>query len=479
MAEFVEVPEDAAPPLWMSPVPADAVCSYAWSGCEHLEGEPDALEWIEFVEGKTLRWWQRLAIVRQLEHREDGSLCHKVVLDSGPRRIGKSVRMRGLAMWRMANATLFGERQVVVHTGSDVTVCRAMQKAAWPWSRSMGWKVIQANGKEAVETSEGDEWLVRSQKGVYGWDTTLALVDESWDVEPVTVSEGLEPSTMERSSAQLHMTSTAHRLATSLMRVRISTALAVDDGETLILIWAAPPGADVSDPATWRAASPHWTEDRRRMIAAKYSAALAGEVDPEADDPDPIAGFVAQYLNQWRLTERRTPGDVLVDEDAWAELGVLPEDRVPDAVAVESWYADGVTVAMAWRDGNAAVVSASDHVDLVAAVAAVKASRFRGRVTVGASLADDPALAGVRTAPSSMRTAAAVGELSRLLGDGVVRHDAGEHLTGQVLAVRTQVGVDGPRVVSKRRADAVKAAVWAIAAARERRTMTLGIASSG
>ena len=34
------------------------------------------------------------------------------------------------------------------------------------------------------------------------------------------------------------------------------------------------PGADAGDPETWRAASPHWTDARGKMIASKYKAAL-------------------------------------------------------------------------------------------------------------------------------------------------------------------------------------------------------------
>jgi hypothetical protein len=44
-----------------------------------------------------------------------------------------------------------------------------------------------------------------------------------------------------------------------------------------------------------------------------------------------------------------------------------------------------------------------------------------------------------------------------------------------VLAVRTAPGADGPRLVSRGRADAVKAATWAATAARARPARGLGI----
>ncbi|MFV0409692.1 MAG: hypothetical protein ACK5LJ_08360, partial [Paracoccus sp. (in: a-proteobacteria)] len=479
LAEFAGVPPDASPPLWMSPPHPAAVCSYAWDGCQHQpDGHPSAVAWIETVERKRLRWWQRLAITRQLEHRADGMLCWRTALESAPRRAGKSVRMRGVALWRMAvGPSIFGEVQTVMHTGSDVAICREIQRGAWRWAEDVAdWSVSRANGKEAVESAEGDRWLVRAQTAVYGYDVNLALGDECWDVDPGTVSEGLEPAMLERVSAQLHLTSTAHRRATSLMRGRLSTALTTDDGETLVLVWAARAGSDPADPDTWRAASPHWTEDRRRMIAAKHLAAEAGQVDPQADDPDPMAGFTAQYLNIWRLTARaEPPGKPLVTDEAWHDLIALHDDRAPDAAAIESWFSAGVTLALAWREGDTAIVSATGHRTLEDAVTALRRSGYRGKPIVGASLADDPALARTPRTPSKGRAGAAAGDLSRLIAEHQLHHDGSPHLTGQVLEVRTTDGVDGPRLTSKGRADAVKAAAWAANAARARRTNTLGI----
>ncbi|HEY9417481.1 MAG TPA: hypothetical protein VIQ30_22210 [Pseudonocardia sp.] len=303
---LLTVPEDAAPPLAMSLPAEDAVGSYG----------AEAVTWIESEQRIRLRWWQKLAITRQLEHREDGSLCYRVVVESAPRRAGKSVRVRGVALWRMAHPGLFGEVQTVIHTGSDVAICREIQRGAWRWATEVaGWKVTQGNGKEAIETPAGDRWLVRAQDAVYGYDVCLGIVDEGWKVKPDTVSEGLEPATLERLSPQLHLTSTAHRRATSLMRSQLQVALSGDDEDTLLLLWAAPAGSDPGDPEVWRAASPHWSEDRRRMIAKKYAKALAGKADPEADDPDPMAGFTAQYLNIWALRSRP---DLAIDQGAYA-----------------------------------------------------------------------------------------------------------------------------------------------------------------
>jgi hypothetical protein len=48
------------------------------------------------------------------------------------------------------------------------------------------------------------------------------------------------------------------------------------------------------------------------------------------------------------------------------------------------------------------------HADLASAVAAVRAAKYRGTVTIGASLAADPALKRLRHKPRTGRTGTAV-----------------------------------------------------------------------
>lgn len=476
LTEFAEVPGDASPPLFMSPVPADAVGSYAAEPCQidRCCGGLTAIEWIEKAERKTLRWWQRLKVSRQLEHRDDGSLIHREILSSGPRRIGKSVSLRGVALWRMKHGyELFGETQTLVHTGNNLAICREIQRGAWRWAQDNEWEVTRANGKEALESPDGDRWLVRAQDAVYGYDVTFGMGDECWDVKPETVTEGLEPATLERLSAQIELTSTAHRQATSLMRtkIRVEITAAECTPGVLILLWAAPFGSDPGDPATWRAASPHWSDDRLRMITEKYAKALAGEADPAADDPDPMAGFVAQYLNVWPMTavdSRR--GNPIATEHTWTPLADQRPTTVPVAAAIESWFGAGVSVALSWRDPlGRAIVSVTEHADLAQARHWVEASGFRGKVTVGKSLIENPALRGLRTEAGEGRVGSAAEQLERLIGEDGLRHDGTDHLGGQVLALRVVPSVDGARMVSNGRGDAVKAAVWAAHRARKTR----------
>lgn len=462
---YLEVPGDAAPPLWVSSVHPEAVGSYG----------PAAIEWMEATvvergQPLRLRWWQRLAIVLQLQHRADGTLCWRVILESGPRRIGKSVRLRAMALWRLQHGPImFEPEQLVLHTGKDLAIVREVMRKAWAWADPREeWDCKRGMTEPEVSYLGVNRWVARSKDSTTGYDACLALCDEAWDVPPAAIDDDLEPTMLERESPQLVLTSTAHRRATSLMRGRITDALAVDDGETMLLVWCARPGADPGAESTWRASSPHWSEDRRKMMASKYAKAVAGETDPEADDPDPMQGFLAQYLNRWTFRKalvRR--GSVAVGEQAWLDLLEEIPDGVPAAAAVESWFEAGVSLALAYRLGERVVVTTSAHPDLAAAITAAKASGHRGRLTVGASLLGDPALKGVGTRKGEGRVLAAVQELQRLVAEDVVRHDGGDHLTSQVLDLRTLPSTDGPRMASSGRADAVKAAVWAIDSARK------------
>jgi hypothetical protein len=480
LAEFADVPPNASPPLAMTYPTDEAVCSYGWHGCPHLpDGATPVVPWAEAEHHMTLRWWQRLAIVRQHEHRADGSLVWAEVDESASRRSGKSHRMRAVATWRLAHADVIGELQSVVHCGNDLAVCRDVQKKAWRWAiNRWGPKAVkEGNGKELIENpNDGSSWVVKAQGAAYGLDANLALADECWDVKPDTISEGLEPMLLERLWAQLHLTSTAHRRARSTMKTRLAQALSVDDGRTLLLLWGARPQDDPGDVATWRAASPHWSEDRHRILASKYAKALAGEVDPEADDPDPMEGFRAQYLNVWPpLNVKYERGEPIVDRVAWEELTVPAPDRAPDAAAIEAHFDAGVSVVLAWRlpDG-AALVSCEPVDDLALAGLVVASSGYSGEVIVGASLVDDPALAGLRTTAGKGTPIGAVTDLGRLLAEAQLAHDGSPHLAGQVLAARTVPGAGSTRLASHGRVDAIKATTWAAAAARARRARRPG-----
>lgn len=472
-AGLLPLPDDASLPLAMTPPHPRATGSYG----------PAAIEWAEETLGQRivgrggrLRWWQRLAILRQLEHDADGVLVWRQVVESAPRRAGKSVRLRVVAMWRAAHAGLIGEPQEIMLVSKDRLVAREIIRPAWAWAlgpaqREAGWNVRRGNGDEEVSSPTDDRWMIRASDSVYGYSPGLGMADEAWGIPPDAITEGLEPALLERLWPQLVLTSTAHVRATSLMRRRLLAALRGDDPSTLLLLWGARPGCDPGDPEVWRAASPYWSEDRHAMMVSKYAAALAGEDDPEFDDPDPMRGFMAQFLNVWPMVSvKQAPGEPLVTPDDWRALTAPASDEPPAAVAVESWPGAGVSVVAAWRleDGRV-LLSASGHPDVADAAATAKAMGCRSRLLVGASLIGDPAFRGMRLRAQASTVAAAVGDLARWIGEGTLVHDGGQHLGAQMIGMRTKATPTGMRIVSAGSADAVKAASWAAAAARSQR----------
>lgn len=460
LESLLEIPADASWPRYMTPVHPLAVGTYGMQIEEWALSELN----IEF------RWWQKLAIRRQFEHDIDGNLCWQSIIESTPRRAGKSVRLRAGALWRVEHgAELFGEEQLVMHTGKDLPIAKEIHRRAWPWASARSWTVRKGMGNEELEAPNGSRWIVRGRHSMYGYDTTYGMVDEGWGVEPSVVDEGLEPSLLERLSPQLLLTSTAHRKATPLMRRRIESAILGmgEDWDSLLLLWGAEPNDPPGELSTWRKASPHWSEARRKLIAGKYERAMRGEADPEAADPDPMEGFRAQYLNHWPSWQApREKGDHVIVADAWEVLrrgGLdLTEFPRPIVAAAESWFAEGISLALAAERDGRVVLRVETYPDTNGLIA--RLDTLRPELTVaGKSLAR--AVAGSEPVSAVTRDAAA--ELRRLVDERAFWHDDHGELSEQALALRSEPGSEGARIVSRDRADAIKAAVWAIRRAQE------------
>ena len=352
LAEFADVPDNASIPLAMSPKHPRSVGSY---GAEQIA-------WAKRELGIEYRWWQRLAITRQLEHDDDGDLVYPEAIETGPRRIGKSVRLRGVAQWRCTMGERIGEKQLSMLVSKDLAVGKEIHRGAWRWAEHKGWKVTRLNGGQEIENpADESRWLLRADTAVYGYDVGYGQVDESWGVDPQSITDGLEPAMLERLWPQLHLTSTAHAKATSLMRRRLVAALRNADPNVLLLFWGAHPDADLSSPETWRDASPHWTAEREALIRRKYLAALAGEAEPEFDDPDPVRGWAAQYLNVWPRLLEGAGANVL---PGWGgcEIDIEPPPVTAIGIAV-SLNAEWASIASAdrWPTGDKINLSASDR----------------------------------------------------------------------------------------------------------------------
>lgn len=445
-----------------------AVGTYGW----------DFIAWAEKHYGSRLRWWQRLAAVRLLEHDAEGALVWLVALLSVARQVGKSWLLRDLLLWRIHQAPLFAEEQLCIHTGKDVAVCREVQRPARAWARRRageGYRVREVNGQEEVSAPDGSRWLVRAQSSVYGYSASVAVVDEAWKVRPDAVDDGLEPTMVERTSPQLLLVSTAHRRATALMLTRRADALSqLDEPEdVLIMEWSAVRGDALEDRGAWRAASPHWSARRERLLESKLRRAQSGQSD-DPDEDDPLEAFRAQYLNVWPVSRLTTAKDeALVDGGAWAAAGDYSEAPPAGALvlAVEDWFGLGAASAACGQlaDGRLMVWGAlhATRAEALAWCAVVARGREGSRLLVGASMHGDPACDDVQASAvvpvGVTQTRSALALWRSLMADGRLVHDSGDALTSQVngcRVVRTTTGLS----LSARsaRSDLMRAAAWAV-----------------
>ena len=181
--------------------------------------------------------------------------------------------------------------------------------------------------------------MLRAKEAVYGYAVQLGAVDEAWKVRAASIEEGLTPTMVEREQPQLLLVSTAHRMATALMLGRRQAALDElerGDGE-LLIEWSARGGrrprgrARVAGRVAALERSP-----RAGWWPGGSSWRMAGEID-DPEEPDPIASFRAQWLNQWpvRIAEPRGQDGAAAAGGVWAEL----EDASwrPSSGAASGW----------------------------------------------------------------------------------------------------------------------------------------------
>jgi hypothetical protein len=433
--------------------------------------------------GVALRFWQRLALCRLLEHDSEGRLCWADAFISTARQVGKSYALRELALWRMTADELFNGEQLVLHTGKDLAVCREIQRRARQWAREQGWTVRETNGDLEIRTPAESRWLIRAQKSVYGYTATLAMLDEAWAVEAQVVEDGIEPTLVEIESGQLVMFSTAHRQCTGLIPVRRSALLlglgAPDPLPTasLILEWSAPRDAEITDRAAWRMASPHWSPARERLLENKLARVNAGaSIDPDEDDPE--ASFRAQFLNVWprrRIVSSATPEPV-IDGEAWGNLADLyagPPDGAPLVVAVDDYL--GLRAAAAaccpLPDGRLLVWGgAFDSAADAYAWASFAVGRREGsRVFIGRTLVESEAREWLPTSTVAQvaagATSSALPLLRSLARAGKIAHSGDDALGRQVTTVGLVPTVTGGLSQAHRgvRADLLHAVAWAVA----------------
>ena len=468
VADLLPIPPDATWPRLMTGPHPRAVGSYG----------PELEAWSASRTGTTLRWWQRLAVRRILEHDEAGVLVWAWWIASTARQVGKSWTLRELNLWRIHQGDRFGEPQLVLHTGKDLPVCREVQRPARAWARAQGqgaYTVREANGMEEIETPDGSRWMIRGRGSVYGYSASLGVVDEAWKVVPEVVEDGLEPTMAERASAQLGLLSTAHRQATALVPSRREAALAQVENpvDTLLLEWSAEDGAALDDREAWRMASPHWTPRRETLVAAQHERAIHAVASDDPDEPDPVEAFRSQWLNIW-ATRATAPARVepLLTTAAWAEAAILDwAGTGPLTLAIEDNHGRGAAAIAARRTEAGPVVvwgamfgsrpEAWRWCELRAAEVPGSALLTGPGLEADVDGAAIPVVSRQPVGPQNLRHGLAL--LRESVAGGRLVHDGGPALTEQMAAVRVIPAASGGlSITGHARSDLIRAAGWAV-----------------
>jgi phage terminase large subunit-like protein len=308
---------------------------------------PQAAEWLKSVYGMDLFAWQRYALNRALEYDIEGRLIWSAVVITVGRQSGKSWLSRGLCLWRLHHADLFGETQTVLHVANKRSTALEVMRPAGLWATEVYGKKAVKWGNEAagIELPTGDRWLIHAANdsaGV-GYSCSMVFCDEAWKIPQSVISDSIAPTMVMREQPQIYLVSTAGDSQSDLMQNYRQRALdRLDDEEpssVLLLEWSAPAEADPSLVETWKWGSPEWSDKRELFLAEQWA-----RIEESA--------FRRQYCNQWVirsdhwLLDKWWNGtldpEALLDQGAvWSVAVETDFDGMGHAVAIAAPNADG------------------------------------------------------------------------------------------------------------------------------------------
>jgi hypothetical protein len=394
---------------------------------------------------------------------------------STARQSGKTVSLREIGWWRLHADGLFGERQNVLHTARNFAPARdTLAPVLDSIDDDDGYMPRRMTSRfQLTRLADMAEWRAIAFNAAYSMTSSMAIVDEAWDVPAAAVNEGIEPTLAEPASAQLLLVSTAHRRPSALIPHRRSTLIQTlrHPARSMICEWSAPRADDITDERTWRKASPHWSKTREGLIREVLTRALDGEGE-DPNEPDPVESFRNQWLNQW--PERRSSDDVGVEifltVEEWAESVTESGERsFKDAVlAMEDYQGQGCGAVLAQQTEDGTVVLSADVFprwsDMLQAVSPSMVGV--STVLVGVS---HFALPEVQALPARVvkrgvtETPAALALLREGVREGSVLHIPDEQLDTQIeeLRVRPTTGKLGISS-TKTRNDLARCAAWAV-----------------
>ena len=314
---------------------------------------PAAAQWLTEFCGITLRPWQAYALDRALEYDQDGLVWATIIITVA-RQSGKSFLARSIALWRLHNAELFGEPQLILHVANKRETAMEVIRPAAMWAvEKYGNKAARwGNTQAGITLPSGDRWLIHAanESAGVGYSSSMVLIDEAWKIDTEVFTSSLAPTLAARNQGQAFLISTAGDSSSELMltaRARAIDNLATPTSE-LLLEWSAPPDADPDLVSTWQWGSPEWSDKREKFLRQQWE-----RIDPGT--------FRREYLNQWIIKDNHWMGSGVWDtcEDPTLVLDVNQHW----AVACESDF-DGTShaVAIAWVTGeNLIAVKVTTH----------------------------------------------------------------------------------------------------------------------
>jgi phage terminase large subunit-like protein len=205
--------------------------------------------------------WQRLVLDGALEH-ENGRLAYRTVTVSVPRQSGKTLLMLTVLLHRMLSAP---DQRCVYAAQNRLSARARLLDTWWPKiSRSplaSKFKISRGMGGEALRSSNGSllTLLSTDESAGHGDVLDLAILDECWALDQ-RAEQSTRPAMVTRKNAQSWQVSTAGNAKSVWWRSKIDGGRAAADAGVTVnsafFEWAADPGDDMADPATWRRCMP-------------------------------------------------------------------------------------------------------------------------------------------------------------------------------------------------------------------------------
>ena len=243
------------------------------------------------VLGVELMGWQRLVADVGCELAEDGLPAYRNVVLGTPRQVGKSTLLGAVML-----AVMIGEPgSLVLFSAQNRLSARSkLFDTWWPAIRrsryASEFHMTRATGTESLRCVNGSIMKIISAEpeAGHGESARLAVIDEAWALGP-EVEQGLRAATLAVTGSQVWITSTAGDMRSTWWRSKVEQGrnLAKSDSGTAFFEWAASPGDDPVDPATWRKANPALGITIDESVFAEDQRTL------------PPAEFARSHLNMW------------------------------------------------------------------------------------------------------------------------------------------------------------------------------------